>query len=107
VATRVLADWLNTFGSTATGEGVQEAATRLEMGGMRADEAIRMAGPAILLRAGGVEGLVRAGVGRRTAYRWRAAIDAAVPPEVWAETLGIPLTLSDAVTADQFCERLS
>jgi len=100
VATRTLADWLSTFGSTAYGKGAQEVFTRLVLGGLPPERAMCLTGPAMMLRAGGVDALIREGVPRRTAYRWRKEITAAVPEEVWREELGIPLHLEDAVFAD-------
>ena len=107
VAQMTLTDWLSTFGDTAKGRGVQEVVARLIAGGMPADKAYCLAGPALMLRAGGVDGLIAHGVSRSTAYRWRREINAAVPEDVWREDLGIPLRLEDAVFADQFCDRIA
>jgi hypothetical protein len=107
VASLTLSDWLSTFGDTAKGRGVLEVAQRLVLGGMPADRAMLLAGPALILRTGGVEALIAHGVARRTAYRWRSEISAAVPDDVWREELGIPLRLEDAVFADQFCDRIA
>jgi hypothetical protein len=107
VASRTLADWLDTFGATATGKGAREVFTRLVLGGISADRAMCLVGPAMMLRSGGVDALVRDGVPRSTAYRWKREIEAAVPDHVWREELGIPLALEDAVTADQFCDRIA
>lgn len=107
VAERTLTDWLETFGGTATGKGAREVFMRLIVGGMAADRAMCLVGPAMMMRAGGVDALVRDGVPRRTAYRWKAEIDKAVPADVWREELGIPLTLDDAVMASDYCDRIA
>lgn len=107
VATRTLTDWLDMLGDTTHATSAQEVFMRLVMGGLPADRAMCLTGPAMLVRVGGAEALIKQGIPKRTAYRWVAEIRGAVPDEVWREALGIPLRIEDAVYADQHCERLS
>lgn len=107
VATRTLRDWLDMLGSTSLATGNQDVFMRLVMGGMPPEVAFGMVGPAVALRAGGVDALVAAGVARRTAYRWQARIREAVPDSEWSDVLGVPLSLDDAVYADSHCERIA
>ena len=106
VARQRLHDWLDMFGSAALAGGQREVFMRLRMGGMEADRAALLSGPAMMLRTGGIDALTREGINRRTAYRWAAEIRAAVPDDAWAEVLGIPLDLDDAAFADAHVARV-
>lgn len=107
VAKRSLTNWIQTLGDTAMGAGVQDVCTQLVLGGMPVDRAWRMAGPAMVLRSGGVERLVQSGVSPRTARAWAAEIRRCVPDDAWQEALGVPMHVEDAAYADTYCERIA
>jgi hypothetical protein len=106
VATSTLRDWLDLLGDTALATGPREVLNRLILGGCDPARAMALIGPAMLLRAGGPHSLVQQGVSKRTAYAWAKEVRSYVPDDVWADALGIPLSVDDAVYADSFCERI-
>lgn len=97
--------WLDRLGRHIDAEPSRVVVDRLIERGMDPSDAFRLAGPALIAAAEGIEGLTRRGIDQRKAYRWVAEIRAyAKDPDAFLDPSGLQYTTDDIVWSDELVE---